>query len=436
MEKISTVPETTVALISQKSAVQPWLVIFSAALFFFYIFLQICMFNSLGQSLAASFHIGTRQISQMAASYFYANVIFLFPAGLILDRVSTRRVLLVVMGIAVLCTVGFALAQTVWQATLFHLITGLVGAFSLISSIRLASRWFAPERMAQVIGLVVTFAMLGGMTAQTPFTILVDHIGWRDVLWVDVVVGVLIWLIIAKFVKDAPPGYEKQTQAEHEQLASLGFWKTVSRTVFNLQNWLGGLYTSMMNLPIFLLGASWGVLYLVQIRHLSREDASIVSMALFIGMTIGSPLLGWLSDRIRQRKPAMIVAAILALITMLWLMYAPHLSFSALILVYFCLGFLSGAQIISYPLVAESNPASLTGSSEGMASILIMSGGFTIPLFATLINWQNDHSLVQHILHYSLSDFRLGLSIMPIAFALSIIAAFVVKETFCKRIEN
>jgi MFS family permease len=414
-----------------RSVVQPWVVVFAAALFFFFEFIQLNMFNALGPALMQTFHIDATTLGELSAYYFYACVIFLFPAGMILDRVSTRKVIIIAMTASVLCAFGFALSSTLWQAKLCRFVTGIAGSFCLLSCVRLASRWFEPRRMALVIGLIVTFAMIGGMIAQTPFTLLTDSLGWRLTITIDASFGVLLLILILMFVKDYPHSQAQNYLEQQTLLHTLGFWRTLWQTLKNLQNWLGGLYTSLMNLPIFLLGAMWGSLYLVQVRGLTRAEASVVTSMLFIGTIVGSPVLGWLSDQLRRRRLPMIIGAVIALALILLLIYLPVLSFGSLIIIFLALGFITSAQIISYPLIAESNPLAITGTAEGMASVLIMAGGFTQPLFARLMQWHWGHHFVDKVPVFSVSDYRTALAIMPIAFLLALVMSLVVRETFC-----
>ena len=71
----------------------PWIVCLSAALFFFYEFIQSNMFSSLATDVMAALHINESAYSLLASIYFLANVIFLFPAGTILDRFSTKKII-------------------------------------------------------------------------------------------------------------------------------------------------------------------------------------------------------------------------------------------------------------------------------------------------------------------------------------------------------
>lgn len=417
--------------------IQPWLVVFAASLFFFFEFMQVNMFNALDPSLFKAFHLtDSTQLGQLSACYMYANVIFLFPAGMIIDRVSTRKIILLSMFSCVFCALLFSFTTALWQAELCRLVTGIGGSFCLLSCVRLASRWFPPKRMALVVGLIVTFAMIGGMMAQTPFTLMTDKFGWKTTLRIDAAAGFLMLLIIFAFVRDYPKGTETAFKKLQKSLESLGFLTALKRTVANPQNWLGGIYASLINLPVFLLGATWGELYLVQTQHLTRSDASFITSMLFVGMIIGSPVLGWISDKLHQRKMPMVIGAIASLVVILAIMYLPHLTFDHLLFLFFALGFAISSQIIAYPLVAESNPSVLTASSEGLASVLIMGGGFMIPVFPALLNLDWNHVMHNGIPSYNLVDYHIAFMIMPVAFVLGLIVSLFIKETHCRSYES
>lgn len=413
------------------SRIQPSLVVFSASLFFFFEFMQVNMFNALDPSLYIAFHLtNATQLGQLSACYMYAIVFFLYPAGMILDRISPRRIILLAMTTCAACALLFSFTTALWQAEICRLLTGIGGAFCLLSCVRLASRWFPPKHMALVVGLIVTFAMLGGMVAQTPFTKMTAAFGWRNTLRIDAALGFAMLLIIMAFVRDYPKGQEAFFNAQHQSLEKVGFWYALQETLTNPQNWLGGIYTSLINLPVMLLGSTWGSFYLTQAQHLSAVDASYVTSMLFLGLIVGSPAFGWVSDYLAQRKLPMIVGAVASLGVILAIMYFPKLSFDDLLFLFFALGFVVSSQIIGYALVAESNPSMLTGAAEGVASVLIMSGGFLISVFPMLLNLHWNHAMKQGIPQYSLYDYHLAFLIMPVAFVIAFIASLLMRETF------
>ena len=153
--------------------IQPWLVCLSAALFFFYEFIQMGMFNSISQELMHDFSINAGQLGLLSATYFYADVIFLLFAGILVDRISIRTIILSAMVMVVLSTITFACSQSFRLAAFSHFIAGIGNAFCFLSCIKLATRWFPSQRLALVMGVMITIAMAEGIVAQTPFDFLV-----------------------------------------------------------------------------------------------------------------------------------------------------------------------------------------------------------------------------------------------------------------------
>lgn len=415
------------------SKMQPWFVCLSAALFFFYEFIQMGMFNSISQELMHDFSINAGQLGFLSATYFYADVIFLLFAGILVDRFSIRIIILSAMIMVVLSTFMFAFSQSFRLAAFNHFIAGIGNAFCFLSCIKLATRWFPSQRLALVIGIIITIAMAGGIVAQTPFALLVHALGWRTAVMLNAIVGIFITLAVYFFVHDYPKHHLTKKIADMATDNPISVVKSISLSLRNKQNSLAGIYTCLLNLPIILLGALWGTLYLTQAHHLEKTQASLVAMMIFLGTIIGSPFVGWFSDFIGRRKLLMIVGALLALLVLMAIMFIPVLHFYTLLILFLLLGIFTSTQIISYPLIAESNPRYLTGTSTSLASILIMGGGAVFqPLFGWLIDLHWDETLVQGVPYYSPSNYLYGMAIMPIAFILSFIAACCLRETYCQ----
>lgn len=69
----------------------PWLVCFSASLFFFYEFIQGNMFASIADNIMQDFHVQADKMAYLSSIYYVSNVIFLFVAGFVLDRFSAKK---------------------------------------------------------------------------------------------------------------------------------------------------------------------------------------------------------------------------------------------------------------------------------------------------------------------------------------------------------
>jgi MFS family permease len=409
-----------------------WVVIICASLFFFYEFVQMNMFNTINADLMRAFNINGKQISELSAFYFYADVICLFPAGIILDYFSTRKLIALALSLCTAATIGLSFAHSYAFAATMRTLSGIGAAFCFLSAMRLATRWFPPKHLAVATGFIVTMAMIGGMVAQTPLAYFNIHFGWRHTVLFDGLMGVVFVVVILLVVRDFPPGSIQQKEA-NELLHNNGFWNNIFAAWKNPQNWLCGLYTSFLNLPILIIGALWGSQYLIQVHHMYPEQAATINMMLFVGTIFGSPILGWISDTIGKRKLPMIVCAIISIGLVLAIMFLPSPSFIVLFLLFLLLGFFTSAQIISYPVIAESNQNALVGTATGWAAVLIMGGGaFGQPLFGWLLNIGWSGLKQDGVAVYSLADYHFAWMIFPIMFVIALIIALFIRETHCK----
>ena len=411
---------------------QSWLVCLSASLFFFYEFIQMNMFDAISVPLMQSFHIQATQLGQLSSFYFISNVIFLFPAGMLLDRYSTRKIILFSLNVCILGITAFALTTSLFWACIFRFLMGIGSAFCFLSVVRLATRWFPFSRLALVTGVVVTMAMLGGMAAQTPLSLLVVILSWRKVLLIDAVFGYLIFLIIARIVKDFPYYYDESRRLEHQQINGMGYWKSMGLAFLKLQNWLGGIYTCLMNLPLSLLGGIWGVLYLTNAHHIFKIEATYITSMLFMGTVIGGPLIGFLSDKIGLRRLPMLLGAALSLGLVLIVIGISNLSFFSLLMLFLAIGLTTSSQVIGYAMVAENSLPAITAMSVSVVSITTMGGQAIFqPLFGHLMDL---HVMYFHHLTgiYFAPDFHWAMLILPIGFFIALAIALYLRETYCR----
>lgn len=420
----------------QVNSALSWIVVLGATLFFFYEFIQMNMFNAIDDQLLRDFSLDATRLGRLSGYFFDANVLFLFLAGPLLDRFSTRKLILGTMALAVVATAFFAFTHSIVAASVYRFLTGIGGAFCFLATIRLATRWFTEEHMAFVTGIIFTMAMLGGMVAQTPLTLLVNEVGWRYAMVVNAGLGFVLLLLIFVLVRDYPQNYAENYSTEHQKLNAIGYWKSWRLVFLKVRNWLGGVYACLLNLPLAVLGGMWGIPYLTVVHKLSITQASYVTSMLFLGTIVGSPVMGWFSDRIRRRRLPMIVGAILSLGVIFIILYTPHLSLSGLLVLFLVLGFITSTQVVSYPTVAENNPSMLTATAVSTVSLTVI-GGYAVfqPLFGWLMDISSGGVMRQGMPYYSPANYSLPMLIIPIGFVVGLVAVLFMRETYCKRLE-
>jgi MFS family permease len=401
---------------------QSWVVCISAALFFFFEFIQMHSLSTISGEIMRDLSLNAVQLSSLSTAFFLANTVCLMPAGLLLDRVSTRTA---IRNALVLCICGivlFALTEHYWLALIGRFMAGTGNAFCFLSCMLLITRWFPPQQRAFVAGTIVTFAMLGGIVAQTPLRFAANYLGWRPTLLLDALLGLGCLAVILINVQDGPDASIKPR--------TVNFFTSLRLALRNWSNLLYGLYAALMNLPITLLGAMWGTLYLNQAHHIPMTQATLATSMIFFGTIVGAPLCGAWSDRLAQRHLPMLVGALVTLICVTLMLLATKLSFALASLCFFMLGLFSSTQILVYPKIAESNPSSYRATALGVASTLVMGIATLVqPCFGYLMqtNWQ--HQMQNSIPLYTVDNYNLALLLLPSGFFIALLIIALLPET-------
>ena len=353
-----------------------------ASLFFLYEFIQINMFNSIEHSVVLAYKLDGIGIGFLSSIYFYSTVLFLLPAGQILDKFSPKLVILTTIFICIFGLTGFALTHNIFVACFCRFLEGIGSAFCFLGNFRIASNWVSKSELAFMTGAIVAIGMIGGIVAQTPLMLLVEKYGWRNSLFMDAFFGVFVFITIFLFVQDHP---NEQLPLKNP-VKTVNYFELLKISYLNKNNWLCGLYTCLMNSPMVVLGALWGSLYLKNAHGLSTHDASNVIGYVFIGCIIGSPFFGFLSSFF-TRKILMITGGILTSVVLLAILSAGNASEFNFAVLFFLLGLFSSAQIFGYPTAAQNGPEEISAMSASVVSFTTMSGYIVFqPLFGYLLD--------------------------------------------------
>jgi len=133
----------------------------------------------------------------------------------------------------------------------------------------------------------------------------------------------------------------------------------------------------------------------------------------------------------------MVIGAVLSIAIMASILLLPNLSYPSLVALFLLLGFVTSAQVISYPTIAEGNPRYATATSVSIVSFTTI-GGYAVfqPLFGYIMDSHWTGQMVNGIREYGVDAYRTAIMIIPIALVVGLLAALFIKETNCTFIED
>lgn len=411
----------------QEIHLQRLILFFLAASFYLYEFILQVAPSVMAESMMKTFGVTGQGFGVISAFYFYAYAPTQLPAGVLYDRYGPRKLMTFAI---VLCAFGsafFASTDSVFTACIGRFLIGIGSAFSFIGVLVLISRWFPPYYFAILAGVAQLMSSVGAMFGEMPLAALIDLVGWRSASFILAGVGFLLAILFWVFIRDYPH-QQNQTIPDHYLRDE---WKRLVAVCKHAYTWIIGGYAFAIWTPIAVFAALWGVPFLQEKFQVSVVAASGLCSMIWLGIGVGSPLLGWLSDKLESRRIALIISAVLGLIATLIILYWSELSYNWAYFVLFVLGLGAGGQTVSFAVVKENNTPELVGTASGFNNLSVLIGGAIFqPLVGYILQQTGSWRIVNGAHVYSISSYQTALLVMPVCFLASLlIATFLLKES-------
>lgn len=402
-----------------------YLIWFLGAFFFFIDYIIRVSPSILTPTLMQFFHTNAFAIGGFSGFFYYAYIGMQIPVGILVDRFGPKRLLIGSTLICAFSTFLFAEMQHLYMGFFSRFLMGFGASFAFVGTLKLISVWFKAERFAFLAGLTQAMGMVGAMIGQGPMAAIYHSFGWQNSLFAMAVVFLFLALGMFLFIKESPP------QKTHTPPISIR--SSLAAILKNKQNWLNCLYIGLLYAPSACFGEQWGASFLSRIQDISIEQAGRETGIMFIGLAIGCPILGWLSDRIGRRVIIMQICVVLCCLLLIAVIYGhTTIPYTWLLFAY---GFFNSGIVVSYALASEINPHNQTGIALGvtnMASVII--GAIMIPIVGLILDKLWTGILVHNIPQFTIQEYQLAFAALPIGFILAFIITFFQKETFCKKL--
>jgi sugar phosphate permease len=407
-----------------------WLVWGLAALYYFSDYMARVAPGVMHQSLQSAFAISESGFGLLTYSFYIPYILMQIPVGLLVDRLSIRRLLTAMSVLTALGCILFGMSDSLLMAALGRMLIGFSAAFAFISSLRIATAWFPPAMLGLLAGLTQALGMLGAAAGEAPIAWLAQTLGWRDSMYC---LGGL-FLILAVFLYYFIQDHESMARVKQNKKYALSILESLKIILSHKQIWVNALYAGCLFGPTAVIGESYGPAFLQYGWNLSAHQAASAIGFIFIGWGVGGPLLGWISDSVGKRKPFMILSALCTFVMTIVMIYFPLKQAGMAYVLFFVFGLTNSGVGLAYALSTELSSRAVVGSAiafTNMASIFV--GASLQPLVGRMIDKVAGVRSF-HVDSLSLSDFQQPLALLVLCSGVALGLAFMVKETYCRNI--
>lgn len=420
-----------------KYKIMGWLVCGLGAIYYCYEYLLRVTPSVMEAPLRDHFALSAAGFGFLSAFYYYAYVPLQVPVGILLDRYGPRVLLTIACLICVIGTLMFAGTSVFWIAAVGRFLVGFGSAFAFVGVLKLATIWLPEDKLGMVAGMASALGTVGAMLGDNVMGFFVSHVGWRQTVNWSAYIGIALTFALWYGIHDRKSYQRQSGTIENFRKSLIDLW-IIAR---NGQTWINGLFGCLVYLPTTVFAELWGIPYLQHAHGLTHEASRFANSLIFCGFMVGAPMMGFISDKLKLRKPPMLVGATGAALMMLTVLYAPGLTETHIDILLFFLGLFYSSQCLVFAVGRELSPCEAGGTAMAMANMIVMLGAM---LFQPLVGRLLDLSLSRHqspeLLQsisvdklqqlYTPADYQMALSILPIGIIIAALLTFLLKETY------
>jgi len=295
-----------------------WLVLILISLAMFGNYYIYDSISPLADVLKAQLGYSDSEIGLLNAIYSFPNIIMVLIGGLIIDRIGTRKSVMIFTAVIMVGAAVTAVSGTIVSMAAGRLIFGL-GAESMIVAITTAvARWFKGKELSFAFGINLTIARLGSflaLNAPTWGKHLYEY--WQTPLLVTVAAGVfaLVCAVLYAIIdRSASRWYAVGKDGQQD--------KVVLKEIFNF----GWSFWYITALCVTFYSAmfpfqTFAIKFFQEAHGTTREVGGNLSSMLTLAAMVFTPLFGLLVDRIGKRALFMMFGSMLIIPVYLMMAY-------------------------------------------------------------------------------------------------------------------
>ncbi|MBI5577774.1 MAG: MFS transporter [Deltaproteobacteria bacterium] len=259
-------------------------------------------------------HLDTEGIGLLSAGFFYGFALTQIPISMFLDKLGAKRLMIGLSFLGMGGAIMFSQAQGLEMGLAGRLLLGVGMACNMMGPLKLLTEWFPPRTFATVSGLIYAIGTLGNIVAATPLVLMVEQLGWRLSFQAIIALHLLLTLALFWVVQDRPPA-KSAAAAPSESVSPFGNLGILMRSK---DYWIISAGTFVRYGTHAALQTLWAGPLLMEALRFSPVQAGNILLAMNIGLIVGGPVWGAVSDRV-FKTPKWVVAGgllMLALVTL------------------------------------------------------------------------------------------------------------------------
>jgi len=363
-------------LTSSEQMARAWLIFILCSLQLFISQLYRTTNAVLAPWLITDLRLDTEGLGLLSAGFFYAFALTQIPISIFLDKVGAKRLMIALSFVGMAGAIMFSLAQGMGMGLTGRVLLGVGMACNLMGPLKLLTEWFPPRTFATLSGLLYAIGTLGNIVAATPLVLLAEQFGWRLSFQAIIAVHLLLTLTLFWVVQDRPAEEASKPLSPAGGLRPVSLFGNLGILTRSKDYWIISAGTFVRYGTHAALQTLWAGPLLMEALRFSPVQAGNILMAMNIGLIVGGPVWGALSDRV-FKTPKWAVAGgllMLALVTFGLRALPPGTSSLLAGAIFFAFGLASASGMHVYAHIKTLVPKEMTGAAMSGTNFFTMMG--------------------------------------------------------------
>lgn len=325
--------------------------------------------------LKNQFTFSDSQLGLLSATYFITFCIMQLPLGPLLDKYGTRKVEAILLFIAGLGAIIFAISNSFWGLMLGRLLIGMGVSACLMGAFKVFREIYDLSHQGSLAMFMMFFGTMGALLSSAPTQYLMDNINWRNIF-----LGISGFLFLSGFLVFVNIPNSKSNKDINDTKQDINI---------SLKSYLPILKVPIFwqSAPVFLIivgsflsiQSLWCGPWFVEVAKMSPAHAAKIIMYMNISQLIAYALIGifiapWFTKRgklLLLVKTSYVLALSFLLIGLMY-----PVAFGAIGFIIFC--FFYSSNTLSYTVVNEQYPAHMVARSSTAGNFIFFIGAFLI----------------------------------------------------------
>lgn len=386
-----------------------WLIWSIPASFFSLVFVIRILPSFVMQSMVTFYDINYAQFSLLPAFYYAGYSLMQIPTGVLLTKFKNSTIIPALMLIVCFGAFLLSVSSIFALSCIAAFIIGTGSTIGVLGSSSIIKSRFDEQSYAFILGLTLAFGLVAASYAGNIINTGLQFFNWQQLYKVASII-VFIYAIMAFIVikKGRKPSAVPDVSSE----STISLLKQALKTKNII---FIAIFSGLMTTPMQGFADVWGISFLSTKFNLSNTEAIFCNSLIFLGMGLGSPIIGMIAQKYGKMFFSIILCGTIMFSGFVLMLLPIHMNKLSLSLILLCIGIGSSFPTLTFTLIVEDVDHKISKIAMSLTNMALMLSG---SIFHPLIGGTYDIAIR---MTDKLTAYSIAIGVIPLGLFIGII---------------